>query len=146
MMVTLCFCLRQARLRGWLWLHTHARARLLLPLLKNENGNEQRKWLLCGPASVWKAHLYVSLLRFDWRSKLWAGGSGMHRVPSLCSSSPPAARDTFRLEIFSLMAFAISSILRNTHKTNGVSSMSLLREGGRERRIGAPGYEDRSPK
>lgn len=35
----------------------------------------------------------------------------MDRVPSLCSSSPPAARETFLLEIFSLMAFAISIIL-----------------------------------
>lgn len=60
----------------------------------------------------------------------------MHRVPSLCSSSMPAARDTLRLEIFSLMAFAISIILRNKHTKQMESllnvtaqGMSLLRAG-----------------
>lgn len=35
----------------------------------------------------------------------------MERVPSLWSSSLPGASDTFLLEIFNLMAFAISVIL-----------------------------------
>ena len=59
----------------------------------------------------------------------------MDRVPSLCSSSPPAARETFLLEIFSLMALAISIILRNKHTKQGrVSSMQCSGKLGRQER------------
>lgn len=98
--------------------------------------------------SVRKAHLYVILLRLDWRSS-WAGGSGTHRAPSLCSSSPPAARDTFLLEIFSLMAFAISIILRNKYTKQMESPLDVTAQGGSAGGSGtrhAPGPKDRVPK
>lgn len=72
----------------------------------------------------------------------------MDRVPSLCSSSPPAARETFLLEIFSLMALAISIILRNKHTKQGrVSSVRCSRKLGRQERehICAPCLKDRIP-
>ena len=60
----------------------------------------------------------------------------MERVPSLCSSSPPTARETFLLEIFSLMAFAISIILRKKHIKQGrVSSMRCSEKLGRQERV-----------
>lgn len=53
----------------------------------------------------------------------------MHRVPSLCSSSVPAARDTLLLEIFSLMAFAISIILKNKHTKQMESLLNVTAQG-----------------
>lgn len=99
------------------------------PLFKNIEMNRGTGYCVAKLLRL-ESTLYVILLRFAWRSEVWAGGSGTLRVPSRCSSSLPAARDTFLLEIFSLMALAISSILRNTHTKQMESLLYVTAQGG----------------
>lgn len=125
------FCIREAQLECWLLADNNAevrpqgcgRAQENLPQAENSQSSclsllsyrdvpQGPVCFLSNRSGSGLGNIYVIFFRFDWRSEVWAGGSGTDRVPSLCSSSLPSARDTFLLEIFSLMAFAISIILR----------------------------------